>query len=303
MAQQNLVLNPGFEDTLHLTPHQDYGAIYPLCKYWINPNGVTSDYFSIYADELEWQTTNVAFYRVGENVISNLPPHSGNGMVGSVLYENDSQTRDFCRGELSNALLSGNEYCIGLWVRRGENSGYTNCEMTIGFRSDSTVFSDNPGIIPLEHQVRIDISDVDSSAWKYKSVSYLATGGEKFLYIGNNEIELDTACIQVYDEFSELWNSSYVLIDDVEVKDSGACIVSTEQEGPYMEILDVNTMIFSLEYAQCNFVMYDCLGRIKFRGNQMELRVALEREGIPDNLFFIVASDGMKFTCLKYFKH
>lgn len=300
-GQPNLVLNPGFEDTLHLIPFKNYEAIYPLCKYWVNPNAGTSDYFSSFADDLEWQTTNVGYYSVGDNPISNSLPHTGNGMIGGLLYEYESNSREFCMGRLSEELLPGVEYCLGLWVRRGENSGYTSCQLSIGFNSDSIVFPDIIGIIPLDRQVSIDVSDVDSSEWRHKALTYLAVGGEKYIYIGNNELNVDSSCIQVYDELSEIWNSSYILIDDLEVFEGTDCFLGEllpETDGKKVGFNE----LFSKKYSKFKFAVFDVLGRSLLEGDQLTVRAKLENVPTNYGVLIIVAYDNLNVLKLKYYK-
>ncbi|MFM9986851.1 MAG: hypothetical protein ACKVOK_16545 [Flavobacteriales bacterium] len=48
MAQENLVLNPSFEDTASMT----YNFPFVITQSWWDPNGYSTDYFSPFCEDL-----------------------------------------------------------------------------------------------------------------------------------------------------------------------------------------------------------------------------------------------------------
>lgn len=300
-AQTNLVLNPGFEDTLHLTPYQNYGAIYPLCRHWINPNNGSCDYFSALADELQWQTTNVIYYNSSTEVLTTLSPHSGVAMIGMINFQLESNLRETCLGELSSPLEEGVDYCISVWMRQAEISGLKSCEFTVGFDSVPLTSSNNGEVIPISHQFFLDIDQIDSIDWNQVHFHYSASGGEKYIYLGTNLPEQNFTCVQDYNITSWLWNTSYVLIDDVSVVEGADCTVNIqENESKDAATIDLKHLLLDASYSEYDFIVYDGLGRILFMGNQSAIQSKMRGFSGDDGLYVIVGYNEQQVIRLKY---
>jgi gliding motility-associated-like protein len=178
LVAQNLVPNPSFELYEACPPY--LGQIH-LASGWDSPNYATSDFFNGCADSasgvsvpqnrLGWQEglegTGYAGLR------SWLPP-------GSQL----PNQREYLSVALSRPLEADSLYAIGFYVSLAERA--THSASDIGLRLSAQPFQAQPSYL-LPYHLRCPAADIplDPLRWQHIAGSYRASGGERYLMIGN----------------------------------------------------------------------------------------------------------------------
>lgn len=110
-GQQNLVLNPSFEDTI---PFGGIGTEFTLSSYiksWYAVQ-LSPDYFSTSYSISQWYSdTSGPYY-------SNVGAMDGSGNVGEFLYSYDLDVHEYFGGSLSSPLQPGRKYCFEFYFKR-----------------------------------------------------------------------------------------------------------------------------------------------------------------------------------------
>lgn len=168
---QNLVPNPGFEDTSSCPTALDQ---IELAIGWSKPTSGTPDLF------------HSCNFQVPNNYFGNQSAFSGNAYAGLyTYYPLIPDGREYIQIELSDSLLTGIVYRIEFQVSLSDSSNYST---RIGaFLSDSSinVWGMNP--LPFVPYIETTGSDnvSDKQNWIKVTNTFTAMGGEKYLILGN----------------------------------------------------------------------------------------------------------------------
>ncbi|MEY3399244.1 MAG: hypothetical protein RL220_1838 [Bacteroidota bacterium] len=261
-AQENLVLNPSFEDTASMT----YGVPYLITANWWNPNLSSADYCTPHCEELCCGSGNVncAPYQVG---LGYQEAQDGFAYIALDIYEYpENVTKEYAQGYLSEPLQTGESYCVSCWVAMVAESGLRSCDFQIAF-TDQLIYGVNEaGSLNLPNQVPLDISAADSISWLYVENTYVAQGGELYIYLGSNTPNEDLTCVEEYSE-GWIWNAAYMFVDNVKVIKSDSCVQSVMSHQsdccrlyPNPTFSQVFVQIFNPEADQIS--IYNCTGML-----------------------------------------
>jgi hypothetical protein len=236
---QNLIPNADFElfDTCPNTADRLRNAI-P----WFNPTFGSPDYFNACWDTLPAAIVNVS---VPGNYCGYQNAKSGYGYIGIFTYYLFSQTyREYIEVRLSDSLIAGQKYYLTFYFSLSDSSNYASDDLGVYFSADSIIRNDYSafGFIPnIENPTGIFLTDKVS--WTQFSGTYTATGGEKFLTIGNFKNDLNTDTIHLLnggDPLNGDYNSSYLWIDDICLSaDSFTCQTTGVNENGSSEIVSI----------------------------------------------------------------
>ncbi len=205
---QNLVPNWSFEDTIQCP--DNFGQL-NRTQYWFNPTTGTPDYFNS-CDTRTWYM-NVPYTAFGfQNA------HTGNAFSGSV-YGGPNLTppnnREYIEVQLTDSLINGRCYYISFYVSRANN-----CSMAISnigcFLSPNAITSTNIFPLPVIPQIENTIGNylTDTLDWMKISGTFVSSGGEKYITIGNFHDDSTTDSVTVD---SRQYGFYYYFIDDVSV--------------------------------------------------------------------------------------
>src|ERR1051325_3260104 len=180
---QNLVMNPGFEDTTR-APSVGYnqkGAGTPLVKGWWVATSGTSDYYN--SD----RSRNYA----ATDPKSELVPkaHSGQGRAGFIAYTGAGTWKniwsEYLESQLIQPLQAGKKYCVSFYVKLDSGSGYSASDLGLCFSGNEIVSYRH---FALRNEPQVVCRDVkllrDRSGWSKICGYYTAHGGERFITIG-----------------------------------------------------------------------------------------------------------------------
>ncbi len=204
---QNLVTNGDFE-TYNNCPNQ-YAQI-SYATGWAQPANGTPDYYHTCSPNLNPLN----------NLIGSETPYSGNAFAGIVLANNISIYREYIQRELSKILVANQVYYFEMYVSLGDSCNHASDQFGVHFSNDS-IRTDSV-IINRTPQITAKGSFFNKSGWTKISGLYKATGGEKYITIGNFS-PANTPNITTYvgggGASSSYTNIAYYYIDDVALID------------------------------------------------------------------------------------
>ena len=283
---QNLVPNPSFED-INESMFPPYGPMFGAngliyCAMpWFQPALVsTSDlHFSFFDHPLseELVRTGIASSRIGVfddyNFIHGLQP-------------NWDSPREYIEVELLEELTSNEVYVVSFFVYLAGCSPMHN-GIGIYFSTDSILYSNvdfmqtpwDQSLTPIEAQLELEDGEImPTNQWYHFEKTYVATGGEKFITIGNfiedEKITFITDSVNCFGFPAENPQSSYMafdpmFIDDVSIFPMGVFqdIANTGNDTTICVGIPIvlgthNYENYSYEWSDSNGVLYDSLGQI-----------------------------------------
>jgi OOP family OmpA-OmpF porin len=202
---QNLIPNGSFE--------QNRGCPNALnqldsCLFWFNPSRdahTSPDYYN--------QCSLTDMTGVPVNIEGFQKAHSGNAYSGILTYIYIPNYREYIEAELSSELQSNTCYHFKMYINLSNVSRYTSNEIGIYF--SDTIIHSVKDYLPLPFVPQINNTIIpDSESWALIEQNYTATGGEKFILIGNfkNDEHTKTSVANNIIKHSAL---VYIYIDDV----------------------------------------------------------------------------------------
>lgn len=145
----------------------------------------------------------------------NTSARTGTGSSGLFFYTPFPNLREYIQAPLIETLVAGQNYCVSFYVRRNTFRFAVN---RIGaYFSDVAIFQNNNNFINVTPQVENDPENIilPDDIWTEISGSFVASGGETHIIIGNFYDDLNTDIDMATSNSSTEF--SYYKIDDVSV--------------------------------------------------------------------------------------
>jgi OOP family OmpA-OmpF porin len=215
---QNLVPNGSFENFSQCPLNTDF--IYYSAG-WFQPNKVlglsvnqcsSSDYYNSCGD-------STSFVSIPKNYFGYQFARTGDAYIGLALYtpfENQDGGREYAEIKLNQELDSGKKYNLKYYISMANNSRYSITKFDAHFSNDSLFSSSFVAMnILVTPQVQYNGRINDTLNWTEISGSFIATGLENFLTIGN--FHDGALCDSATAQIPGLVNccAAYYYIDDV----------------------------------------------------------------------------------------
>ncbi|MCC7301695.1 MAG: gliding motility-associated C-terminal domain-containing protein [Bacteroidia bacterium] len=200
-AQTNLVPNWSFEDTIACPTSVGQLNNTP---YWFSGNIGTPDYFNECA-------TVPSQAGVPQNGFGYQYARTGQTYVGVLTYQAGFSPREYVEVKLIDSLEQGKRYCVSFYVSLGASSAPIDAFHAVF--SPDTIFGSFLTNLPNQPDVSNPSGNSisDTGSWVLISGTYIASGGEAYITIGNfysdDSSNADTSN----------FNQSYFYIDDVSV--------------------------------------------------------------------------------------
>ncbi|MFC2100910.1 T9SS type A sorting domain-containing protein [Bacteroidota bacterium] len=217
---QNLVPNPGFE---YHTPSYTCNCCSNSGNYsdcfndWNSPIGTTPDFFGTCCP---WNFLGIPFNDFGFQL-----PHSGVHYSGINIYVQCGwpySIREYIQCQLFQTLDSNKFYVIKLYVSLGDTMDRASSNISIYF-SDTLIHYPSSSMIKILNftpQFQNPDSNIitDKIEWVEISGTYIATGEERFIVIGNFLDDSSSNIISVPGGYSTVCHNAYYYIDDIMIR-------------------------------------------------------------------------------------
>jgi OmpA-OmpF porin, OOP family len=196
---QNLVMNSSLENYITCPGFGQFSSTY--INNWSKPSIGSTDYYN----------TNCTGIQPVNQV-----PHSGNAYFGIIAFNYSGEYREYATGQLSAPLIAGVPYIVTFYASL--NDGYIQAVNELGAYLSVTP----PG--PFGNALHIAVTPQventsgvlgSDTSWMFVSGSFIASGGEQYITIGNFHDDASTTVTQVGSVGSY---GAYYFIDDVSVK-------------------------------------------------------------------------------------
>ncbi len=263
---QNMVLNPGFEDTLKCPSGS--GAFTTFVAVWDKPTFASSDYF----------------YTGCPVAPTNEPPHGGNAYAGLIVYD-PANYREYITGTLSAPLLAGETYEVSFYVSLLDNCVNGITELGAWLTNTAPTA---PGIAPIlvTPQVKQQSPIIQKSGWVQVIGYYQAAGGESYITLGS--FVPDSIMTFTPAPPPNNWGDVYYFIDDVFVgRDSvtGVALHEPEELRVYPNPAS-GQVSFETGGMQGVLVITDVPGHEVVRRRVNGFPVTISCAGLADGLYF-----------------
>lgn len=245
---QNLVPNPSFEDTLL---HTNCITGIQIANQWFNPNIASPDLYSYKPSCTNSSFNNPSGYQL---------PKTGLCYAGIYTYLLPN-TREYVEIKLLDTLQANQDYQVSFFVSRAEGFNLAADRIGAYFSNDSALALTG-GNLPFTPQISNPAGNIlyDSINWVQISGIYHATGGEKFITIGNFYNTPNT----LIDTVSSGPNyDAYYYIDDVSV--TTATAINENDKNIFVNIYPspvrnvLNIQVNNQELSQ--IIIYDIVSR------------------------------------------
>ena len=209
-AQINLVPNPSFEDIV--TCPKGYTQL-NVSKFWSNPTKATPDYFNSCA-------TTISSVGVPTNGDGFQAARTGNAYAGLIAFHNlwpQDSWREYIQIRLDSNLIQGEQYCLTFYLSLAEQFNYAVNNIGAYF---SVLPIGSVNIWHLQYTPQIINTSanplIDTTVWMKVSGSFIASGGERYITIGNFNGNKNSDTVFVH-KTAITYKASYYYIDDVSV--------------------------------------------------------------------------------------
>jgi OmpA-OmpF porin, OOP family len=219
-GQVNLVPNGGFEYITNC-PYGT-GAIYKAPP-WFQPATWQGNTSNSSSSDLYDTCGNQFSMGIPTNFLGYQPARTGHGYAGIFLHIDTFNYGEYIEVPLLSALLANKKYCVQFYISLADSSTEAISNIGAFFSTDSLLdFSilQHPSIVNVIPQIENPTTNIlsDTVNWTLVSGDFIASGGEKFMTIGNFHTPANTNSINVAIPSSGgLIPSAYYYIDDVSV--------------------------------------------------------------------------------------
>ncbi|MBL0329374.1 MAG: gliding motility-associated C-terminal domain-containing protein [Bacteroidetes bacterium] len=213
-AQINFVSNPSFElyDTCPVSYSTPSDFQLETALNWKIPTMGTSDYFNQCA-------TSASFVDVPLNAFGFQNAYDGGAYAGFFVYEENFNYREYLQTKFVQPMVAGNSYDISFYVCLSDYSEFASSQIG-AYISNYPISSTNPFGNPLNvvPQIENPMGNfiTDTSNWTLIKGTYVSTGNEQYITIGNFHDSINNDTIEVPFNIS-VGKVSYYYIDGISV--------------------------------------------------------------------------------------
>jgi hypothetical protein len=179
LKAQNLIQNCSFEE-YNTCPMSQGGFPVNYLKHWYSPSKNTPDYFNTCSTDI--------LCSVPDNYFGWQYPQDGNGYAGGGFYVSNSGQREYLTNHLLSPLQKNSVYCLSFYICSVDNDSYRAYidKIGINFSNDSIWYNTFLNIpLPAQLETEEGYFYTDSINWQKVSLTYTATGGERYMTVGN----------------------------------------------------------------------------------------------------------------------
>jgi hypothetical protein len=216
---QELIPNGGFEEMLQCP---DFQGQMDRTAFWFDPGPATPDYFHACAGN--------GWFSVPQSLHGFQEPFEGQARAGEFIWIGNAaaaEQREYMEVELLEPLVKDRCYRLRLRVNLADFSGRTTDAFGARFYADSVLL---PNLFPPGDPPHIALpagTFLDRDAWTLLEGEHIASGGERFIMLGNFLFDAQTVTLPLTGGPANTGNWVYVFIDAVSLTPCAA-MASTE---------------------------------------------------------------------------
>lgn len=231
-TQDNLILNPGFEAPEEAAKYQNIGIFNLDEKVEMTPtHGIPSGY--VLSKGWSMPTLGTSDYLIGKSCSAfgwpMMQPKSGNGRGGFALGGKNNDNKEYLQATLVSPLEKNKKYCLKFYIAHEKVSNYSISEISAYF-SHEKLNSNSKKTLPLDPHITLSKNTpiTHHQGWVEVCGTYVATGGEKYITIGNFGNDEAIHVKGIYEDYKEnggkqgfmhpFKNKAYYYIDDVSLE-------------------------------------------------------------------------------------
>lgn len=205
---QNLVSNPSFE--INSMCPANPGDLSSLSS-WFPMQGHygTPDYLN---------ACGSSFMGVPSNTFGNQAAFDGNAYVGLTTYNYGTANYEYIQTYLTSPMIAGQSYTISFYVSCADDSRYSSNNIGAIFTQDFLYGNGSYDSLNITPHINYSTPITDITGWTLISGTYIASGNEQFLTIGNFYNENLTQIVNI-NPIGSL-GAAYYYIDQVSVTQS-----------------------------------------------------------------------------------
>ncbi len=216
---QNLVPNPSFEN-ITSCPYGSGGI--SLAPPWFQPATFQGNTTNSSSSDLYDTCVNSASMGVPLNILGYQQPRTGHGYAGVILHSDTINYHEYIEVPLLSVLIANKKYCIEFYVSLADSSMKAISNIGAYFSVDSVLDNSilqQPTINYVTPQIENPTTNIlsDKTNWTLISGDFIASGGEKFMTIGNFYSPSSTISQNVSGGSANFAINAYYFIDDVSV--------------------------------------------------------------------------------------
>lgn len=203
---QNLVFNGDLSivDTCRITS----GGI-GIAPDFFSPNPTTPDLFH--------KCSTSPGHSIPNNAFGHVPAHNGDGYLGIAIQITGQFYYEYIATPLVTPLQPGYTYCFSLAIRKARMYGFGLSFDRLGvLLSDNKVTGTSPSYLEFKPQLETPKGEIilNDTHWEIINFEYTASGGEKFMTIGQF-YPPDSLTIDTLDPEADM--GAYYFIGDIQV--------------------------------------------------------------------------------------
>ncbi len=215
LVAQNLVPNPGFED---LTTCPGDASLVNLAAPWISPTMGSTDLFNTCAGGS--CNTATPWVCVPLNWTGEQMPHTGQGYAGFfVTWSGEENYREYVQAELTEPLVAGMAYTVSFHVSLADDGNMATSSIGAHLSVEPITLAGTTPLTCCPAQVISEEIITDKENWTLITGCYTATGGERYITIGNFNLWQDSPNEQVTGGTTD---HGFYYLDDVSVTEGGS---------------------------------------------------------------------------------
>jgi len=182
-AAQNLVPNPGFENTTPTCGIFGFGMLNSTTPPWISPNAGSPD---ICHSSLAITCPNTTVGSTSNSRWGSEPPHGGNAYAAMITYCSGcaSETREYLQVQLSSPMVVGQTYAVEFYVSPGENCLWVTNNIGAYLSTTPPTSATWPSL-PFTPQINYTNVISNANGWTQISGLVTATAPYSYITIGN----------------------------------------------------------------------------------------------------------------------
>jgi hypothetical protein len=302
---QELVVNGSFETYISCPAGDNQLA---QAVGWTKPTDGSSDYHHscspIGSNQVPYNIGGYQFPRSGQGY-AGIDVFSI-GFPGEIFYP-PLPFREYLQGTLTTTLKAGTVYAFEMYVSAGEVGQYRTSSFGVYFSktriNKTSTMDTSRGILPFTPQIVNPVGNYpDTATWKRIAGTFTATGGEKYIIIGNFQPENTQDTLR--QKTDPHFHDAYLFVDDVSLKAAAKeSVEDTDFDGqvnlypnPATDVIHVsiNTM------APVRTVVTDITGRVVL--DEITANHSLPVSHLDPGLYYLHVLFGDKKTVARFIK-